>query len=64
MLIIERKEGESIERTLRRYKRKYRQTKIREELRRRKSFTKPSVRRRNEILDAIYREEKKQEMEA
>jgi small subunit ribosomal protein S21 len=63
MLIIERKDGESIDRVLKRYKRKHRRTKIRQELRRRKQFTKPSVKRRTEIIDAIYREQKKNEDE-
>ena len=54
MLIIERKEGESIDRTLKRYKRKHRDTKLRRELRNRKEYTKPSVKRRNEILKAVY----------
>ena len=48
MLIIERKDGESIDRMVKRYKRKFRNTKLRDELRRRKEFTKPSVARRNE----------------
>ncbi len=54
MLIINRKEGESIERMLRKYKRKHRDTKIRQELRQRKEFLKPSVKRRKEILKAKY----------
>ena len=58
MLIIERKEGEIIDRTLKRYKRKHRDTKLRRELRNRKEYTKPSVRRRNEILKAIYSKKK------
>ncbi|MCI5082575.1 MAG: 30S ribosomal protein S21 [Saprospiraceae bacterium] len=58
MLIIERKEGESIDRTLKRYKRKYRDTQMRKELRNRKEFTKPSVKRRNEILKARYTKKK------
>lgn len=55
MLILNRTEGEHIERLLKRYKQKYRKTKIREELRRRKAFTKPSVNRRKEILKAAYK---------
>ncbi|MCH2082628.1 MAG: 30S ribosomal protein S21 [Saprospiraceae bacterium] len=58
MLIIERKEGESIDRTLKRYKRKHRDTKLRRELRNRKEYTKPSVKRRNEILKAVYSKKK------
>jgi small subunit ribosomal protein S21 len=56
MLIINVKSGESIDRALRRYKRKHRNTKLRQELMRRRTFTKPSEKRRNEILDAEYRE--------
>ena len=54
MLIIQRYENESIERMLRRYRRKHRNVKLRDELRNRQQFTKPSVRRRNEILKAQY----------
>jgi small subunit ribosomal protein S21 len=58
MLIIEVKDGENIDRALRRYKRKHRETKLRQELQRRKHFTKPSVKRRKEILKAKYMLEK------
>lgn len=58
MLIINVKEEESIDRALKRYKRKVRNTKITKELRARKNYIKPSVRRRNEILGAKYRAEK------
>ncbi|MCB0640597.1 MAG: 30S ribosomal protein S21 [Phaeodactylibacter sp.] len=60
MLIIERKDNETIDRALRRYRRKYRQTKVRQELQQRKQFTKPSVKRRHEILKAAYINEKNQ----
>lgn len=58
MIIIDRKEGESIDRTLKRYKNKHRQVGLIKELRRRKEFLKPSVRRRAEILSAIYKSKK------
>lgn len=58
MLIIEVKEGESIDRALKRYKRKHRETKVMKELRKRKEFVKPSVKRRAEVLSAIYKERK------
>lgn len=61
MLIIERKDNETIDRVLRRYKRKHRETKLRQELQNRKYFTKPSVKRRKEILKAIFIEEKQQD---
>lgn len=55
MLIINVKDEESIDKALKRYKRKFQQTRIMQELRRRKHFEKPSVTRRNEILNAAYR---------
>ena len=57
MLIINVKEDESIDRALKRYKRKYQSVGVIKELRKRKNFTKPSVERRNEILNAKYRQE-------
>lgn len=58
MLIINVKEEESIDRALKRYKRKVRATKVIQELRNRKNYTKPSVERRNEVLSAEYRSKK------
>ncbi|MCT4582133.1 MAG: 30S ribosomal protein S21 [Flavobacteriales bacterium] len=54
MLQIPVKEGESIERALKRYKKKFDRTKVLRELRSRKQFTKPSVERRQEIIKASY----------
>ncbi len=61
MLILNRKDGENIDRLLKRYKQKHRRTKLRDELRRRKQYTKPSVKRRNEILKAAYISKKQAE---
>jgi small subunit ribosomal protein S21 len=58
MLIINIKEDETIDRALKRYKRKYQSVGTIKQLRNRKHFTKPSVERRNEILSAAYRQEK------
>ena len=55
MLIINVKDEESIDRALKRYKRKFQSTGLLKEIRRRKNFTKPSVDRRNEVLNAVYR---------
>jgi small subunit ribosomal protein S21 len=55
MLIINIKDDESIDRALKRYKRKFQLTGTINELRRRKNFEKPSVARRNTILNAEYR---------
>jgi small subunit ribosomal protein S21 len=57
MLIINIKDEESIDRALKRYKRKFQKTGLLKEVRNRKNFTKPSVVRRNQILNAVYREQ-------
>ena len=62
MLIINVKDNESIDRALKRYKRRYRDTQDIKELRKRKEFVKPSVRKRNQILKATYRNQKLQEL--
>ena len=62
MLIIDVKDGESIDRALKRYKRKFQNTGMMKELRRRKQFTKPSIERRNAVLKAKYREKVKSEL--
>ena len=61
MLIIDVKEGESIDRALRRYKKKHQRVGLMKELRRRREFTKPSVKRRSETLNAVYKNKKAQE---
>ena len=45
MLIIDVKEAESIDRALKKYKKKFEQAQTVKQLRRRKHFTKPSVER-------------------
>ncbi len=60
MLIVERKNEESIEQTIKRYRRKRRDSKLKYQLLDRKTFTKPSVKRREEVLKAIYKREKEQ----
>lgn len=54
MLIVKVKEGEKIERALKRMKRKYRNTKVLQNLRNNKHYTKPSVARRKQIQKASY----------
>ncbi len=54
MIIIPVKEGENIERALKRFKRKFEKTGVIKELRERKKYTKPSIRRREELKKAIY----------
>lgn len=54
MLIIPVKEGENIDRALKRFKRKFDRTGTMRQLRSRQQFTKPSVKRRAEIQKAQY----------
>lgn len=54
MLIIPVKEGESIDRSLKKFKKKFEKTGVIKELRRRQAFIKPSIRRREEIKHAVY----------
>ena len=54
IIIVPLKEGENIERALKRFKRKFEKTGAIRELRARKNFVKPSVKRREQIQKAIY----------
>ena len=54
MIIIPVKEGENIERALKRFKRKSEKTGAIKELRERQKYTKPSVKKREELKKAIY----------
>jgi small subunit ribosomal protein S21 len=54
MIVIPIKEGENIERALKRFKRKFEKTGALKELRSRQAFMKPSIRRREEIKKAVY----------
>ncbi len=57
MLIINIKENESIDKALKRFKKKFEKTGVLRELRARTSFEKPSVKRRSEVLRAVYRQQ-------
>src|SRR6185436_6941871 len=57
MLIIDSKDCENIDKALKKYKKKFEKAKILIQLRERQSFTKPSVRRRGEVLKAVYKQQ-------
>jgi small subunit ribosomal protein S21 len=61
MIIIPVKEGENIERALKKYKRKFEKTGIMRELRQRQAYVKPSVRRREIKKHAEYIQKLQQE---
>jgi len=54
MIVIPVKEGENIDRALKKFKRKFEKTGVIKELRARQVFKKPSVEDREERLKAIY----------
>jgi small subunit ribosomal protein S21 len=56
MIIVQIKENENIERALKKFKRKFEKTGVLRELRGRKVFEKKSVKRRDEIKRAAYRQ--------
>ena len=53
MIIMPEKEGENIEKALKKFKRKYERTGVLKELRRRQYFTKPSVAKRIAMQHAL-----------
>lgn len=54
MIIVPVKEGENIDRALKKFKRKFEKTGVVKELRIRQKFTKPSIVKREQKLKAIY----------
>ena len=60
MIIIPIKEKESVERALKRFKRKFERTGVIKELRERQAFKKPSVRKRENSINAIYKQKLRQ----
>ena len=59
MLIIPVKEGENIERSLKKYKKKFEKTKVMKQLRARKQFEKPSITNRQQVIRASYKQKMK-----
>jgi len=56
MIIVNVKENESIDRALKRFKKKFERTGVLRELRSRSYFEKPSITRRQTRLKAAYRQ--------
>ncbi|MFZ4058512.1 MAG: 30S ribosomal protein S21 [Ferruginibacter sp.] len=56
MLIIDSKDCENIDKALKKYKKKFEKSRTLLQLRDRQAFTKPSVRRRTQVLKAIYKQ--------
>ena len=58
MIILDLQKYKSIEHALKVYKQKHNKIGTVQELRDRQTFTKPSVKRRKEVLNAIYKQKK------
>lgn len=54
MIVVPVKEGENIEKALKKFKRKFEKTGVVKELRRRQQFEKPSELKREKMMHAIY----------
>ena len=63
MIIVPVKDGENIERDLKKFKRKFEKTGVIKELRSRQQFDKPSVLKRLKMEHAIYVQKLRQEEE-
>jgi small subunit ribosomal protein S21 len=63
MIVVPLKEGENIERALKKFKRKFEKTGIVRELRSRQAFSKPSVEKRKQMMKAVYVQHLQQEEE-
>jgi small subunit ribosomal protein S21 len=57
MLIIDSKDCENIDKALKKYKKKFEKSRTLMQLRERQAFTKPSVKRRFEVLKAVYKQQ-------
>lgn len=57
MLIIDSKDCENIDKAFKKYKKKFEKSKTLLQLRERQVYVKPSVRRRGEVLKAIYKQQ-------
>ena len=56
MLIVKLKKGENINKALKRFKVKFRNTQVIKQVRERQYFEKKSVKRRREVMNAIYKQ--------
>ncbi len=63
MILIHVEHGEGIDKALKRYKNKQRNIKQMKALRENQFFTKPSVKRRDTIISAAYKNKKLRSME-
>lgn len=56
MLIINLKETDTVDKALKKYKKKFEKTGVMRELRERQAFTKPSIKKRKQLIKARYKQ--------
>lgn len=56
MIIVNVKENESLDKSLKKFKKKFEKTGVVKELRERQSFTKPCIKRRQQMIRAAYKQ--------
>jgi small subunit ribosomal protein S21 len=56
MIVVNVKENESIDKALKRFKKKFEKAGVLKELRSRTYYTKPSIKRREEVIKAAYKQ--------
>ncbi len=64
MIIVPIKENETIDRALKKFKKKFEKTGVVRQLRERQSFEKPSVTRRSVVKKAVYKNNLRMEEES
>ncbi len=55
MLVVQLKEGDTLEKALKKFKKKFEKTGVVKELRERQKFTKKSIRTRQQKIRAVYK---------
>ncbi len=63
MIIVPLKEGENLERALKKFKRKFEKTGVIKELRDRQAFRSRSIRKREKMIKAVYVQQLHQDKE-
>lgn len=61
MIIVNVKENESLDKAIKKFKKKFEKTGVVRELRERQAFTKPSIKRRMQVIKATYKQTLQQE---
>jgi small subunit ribosomal protein S21 len=61
MIIVNVKENESLDKAIKKFKKKFEKTGVVRELRERQAFTKPSIKRRMQVIKATYKQTMQQE---